>query len=114
MRIIAALAAGLTAAALAPAAPPSLYPARDLDTPLGRVADIAFSSDGRRLAAGGRGYGIWDAQTGNPIRSDASVGALRRVAFGAQGTLLALGGEDGRIRVVDLRAGTIRDLAKHN
>jgi WD40 repeat protein len=115
MRTLAVLTTLLTMAALAPATPPSLYPGRDIDTPLGRIVDLAFSSDGRLLgAAGGRGYGIWDAQTGTSIRSDAAVGAIHRIAFGAQGTLLALGGDDGRVRVVDLRSGAIRDVSKHN
>lgn len=94
---------------------PALYPGRDVEAgSLGRLADVAFSSDGRLLAAAGsRGFGIWDAQTGNPIRSDGAAGAVNRIAFGAQGTLLALGGDDGRVRVVDLRSGMSRDMAKH-
>jgi TolB-like protein len=108
------LVAGLQSGAGAQTAP-ALYPGRDVDAGgIGRINDVAFSNDGRLLAAGGgRGFGVWDAQTGNPIRSDGSAGGVQRLAFGAQGTFLALGGEDGRVRVVDLRSGTARDAAKH-
>jgi TolB-like protein len=57
---------------------------------------------------------VWDAQTGSLIRKDAAgPGSVLRVAFGGQGTLLALGGDDGRISVVDLRSGTIKEVARH-
>jgi WD40 repeat protein/TolB-like protein len=117
MRIAAVVAVMLSAgaAALAPT-PPALYPGRDIDSGLGRINDLAFSSDGRLLAAAGpRGFGIWDAQTGNPIRREgAASGAVLRIAFGAKGAFLALGGDDGRVRVVDLRSGNTTDAARHN
>src|SRR5213076_741439 len=81
--------------ALAAPTPPALYPDREYDGAIGRLADIAFSSDGRLLAAGGaKGYGVWDAQSGTPIRTG-TVGsaAVAHVALGAQGTYLAVGGE---------------------
>jgi TolB-like protein len=96
------------------ATPPSLYPAQTIEAGLGRIADVAFSSDGRLLAAGGvRGYGVWDAQTGTLIRRDASMAGVARLTFGAQGTLLAIGGVDGRVTLVDLRSGTPREVARH-
>ena len=73
MRIVLLLAMLLSGSLMAPPAPtpPALYPGRDVDTGLGRISDLAFSSDGRLLAASGaRGFGIWDAQTGNPIRRE--------------------------------------------
>jgi TolB-like protein len=99
---------------LAAPAPPRLYPDRDLYTGLGRLNALVFSSDGRLLAAGGlRGYGIWDGQTGNEIRKGSS-GAVQRVAFGGAGNVLALGGADGRVSVLDLRSGSVREVARHN
>jgi TolB-like protein len=100
--------------ALAAPTPPAIYPDKEIDGGVGRVADIAFSADGRLLAAAGqRGYGVWDAQTGNSIRKDANPSSLARVAFGGQGTYLALGGDDGKVIVVDMRSGSPRDMTKH-
>jgi len=93
--------------------PPAVYPDREFDAGLGRLADLAFSSDGRLLAAAGaKGYGVWDAQSGTSIRTG-SLGSAARVALGAQGTYLAVGGDDGKVSVVDLRSGMSRDVAKH-
>ena len=110
--VILALATLTVAGLRAAPTPPALYPDKDFDSALGRVNDVVFSSDGRLLGlAGARGYGIWDAQTGNSIRKDPA--AAQRLAFGGQGTLVALGGDDGRVTVVDLRSGTGREAAKH-
>ncbi len=114
------LAASLVGAVLAgdvaaqPTAP-ALYPGKDVDASvLGRLADLAFSNDGRLLAAAGsRGYGCGTPKPAIPFDSDAWRAASQRLAFGAQGTFLALGGDDGRVRVVDLRSDTAH-MAKHN
>lgn len=99
---------------IAAPAPPAVFPGVDIDAGLGRLNDVAFSSDGRLLAAAGaRGYGVWDAQTGTAIKSAAGRGTVLRVVFGGQGSLVALGGDDGRVSIVDLRSGASRDAAKH-
>jgi TolB-like protein len=99
---------------LAAPTPPSLYPGRDIDSGIGRINDLAFSSDGRLVAAGGAGgYAVWDAQTGNPIRKDVAAN-VQKLVFGAQGTLLALGAADGRVTVVDLRSGAGREAVRHS
>ena len=114
-RSVAALLVAVAWGALAAPPAPKLYPDRDIDAGLGHVNHLAFSSDGRLLAAGGaRGFGIWDAQTGNQIKKDAvGSGPVLRVAFGGPGTMLALGGNDGRVSVVDLRTGSAREMARH-
>jgi TolB-like protein len=112
--ISAFLFAAVVGAAAAAPTPPSLYPDKDIDAGLGKVNDLAFSNDGRLLAAAGqKGWGVWDAQSGNSIRKDAAISNAARVAFGGQGTYLAVGDESGKVVVVDLRSGTPRDVAKH-
>jgi TolB-like protein len=97
------------------AAPPSLFVDREYDGGVGRIAHLAYSADGRLLAAGGaRGFGVWDAQTGNLIRRDAVPASVVRVGLNAQGTLLALGADDGRVTVIDLRSGTPREVTRHS
>ena len=105
--------AGASVLTAAPA-PPALYPGFDVDAALGRLSDVAFSTDGRLVAAAGaRGFGVWDAQTGTSIKTGNGGGAATRIAFGGQGSILAIGGEDGRVAIVDLRSGATRDAAKH-
>jgi TolB-like protein len=103
----------VAATAIAAPAPPAIYPGAEIDAALGRIAEIVFSADGRLLAAAGaRGYGVWDAQTGSPIRNGPGSPALR-VAFGGQGSLVAVGGDDGRVSIVDLRSGAAREIVRH-
>jgi WD40 repeat protein/TolB-like protein len=112
------LAAGLVSIVLLSAvlrAGPALYPGQIIAPGIGRIADLAFSSDGRLLAAGGeRGWGVWDAQTGDSIRTESARTSVTRVAFGAHDTLLVIGGIDGRVTAFDLRSGTARETARHN
>lgn len=112
--VVGCFVAAAVVGGLAAPTPPALYPDREYDGGLGRIHDLAFSGDGRLLAAGGaRGYGVWDAQAGSPIRQETPGLGIHRVAFGPQGTLLALGAEDGRVLVVDLRTGASREAARH-
>jgi len=110
------LCAFATLAVVIAPSPPVLYPDRELDSGLGHVFDVTFSSDGRLLAAvGARGYGVWDAQTGNVIRKEsAGAGKTGRVALSNQGTVLAVGADDGRVTVVDLRSGGQHEVVRHS
>ncbi len=95
--------------------PPKLYTVHDIEAGVGRIADLGFSTDGRVLvAAGSTGYGAWDAQTGDPIRTGASPsGELTRVALAGSGIQLAVGSTDGRVTIVDLRTGQTREVSRH-
>ncbi len=82
---------------------------RKLDGPLTPLA-IAFSADGKGLAAGGSQgrVTIWNAQTGKLFltlnhltaqREDGSHRAIERLAFFANGRLLAVADDDGTVRI---------------
>ncbi|RMG13742.1 MAG: hypothetical protein D6731_11630 [Planctomycetota bacterium] len=85
---------------------------------------IRFSNDGRVAAAGGRGFvELWrlNAQPTRGARLVGHEGYVTAVALGPKGRLLASGGEDGSLRLWDLRAreeqrcipahtGTVNDL----
>ncbi len=95
-----------------------------LPMPSGKVMRLAFSPDGRTLAAS-TGAPIvtlwnvanpWDAATIEPIVSLAwPSGPALYLAFSPDGKALATGGEDETLRVWDVPAGTLRaDLAGHS
>ncbi len=83
----------------------------------GKVARIAFSPDGKTLAASTDGplVTLWDVAGAAPIVSLAwPSGMARYLAFSPDGKLLATGGDDETLRVWELPAGTLRaDLAGH-
>lgn len=93
---------------------PTLFPGADFDAAVGRISDLSFSRDGRLLAvAGAQGFGVWDAQTGDPIRKGSAAGALSRVAIGKDGIYLGHGDANGRVAVIDLRSGVSKPAATH-
>ncbi|MAG69655.1 MAG: hypothetical protein CL471_05055 [Acidobacteria bacterium] len=96
-------------------AQPALYPSFESANALGEVADLTFSPDGRLLAAvGSQGYGVWDSQTGDLVRTGSPpVRDAQRITFGASGNVLALGGRDGRVWHVDLLTGSVSEVARH-
>lgn len=113
-RVLAFLAALSASAA---SAQPALYPDRQFDAGLGPLTDIAFSPDGRLLAAAAASgsVGIWDAQTGSAIRTArVSASRLTRIAFDHQGHLLGAAAEDGGVYLLDLRSGRIVEAARHD
>jgi WD40 repeat protein len=72
------------------------------------VADVAFSPDGTRLAAGGMtGLKLWDAATGQELASlPTRARMVNSVAFSPDGKLLAAGGSwDRQAEVWDLATG---------
>jgi WD40 repeat protein len=72
-------------------------------TPLGDDETVwAFSADGRWLAGGGESLSLWNvARTPTPIDA-ADDGWATALAFSPSGGFLAVGGDDGRIRVWSL------------
>jgi hypothetical protein len=107
--VVAATSLGLVAATA-----PAVVVDRTIDSGITKATDLTLSADARLVAVGGsNGYGIWDAQSGSSIRRDPAAGTVTRLAFSPQGTLIAVGGSDGRVGVIDLRSGDRKEVAKH-
>jgi WD40 repeat protein len=76
-------------------------PARD-------VRAVAFSPDGKQVAAGGRSgtIGIWTTKDGAPVRQIAAHrNRIRSLAFSPDATQLMSAGEDGFVRCWDGETG---------
>ena len=83
-----------------------------LESGSGAVTHLAFSPDGRWLAAGTKAGAvrIWDVQSGKPfVDLRGHNGLITSLAFSPDGKLLASGSADTTIRVSEIRAGA--DLA---
>jgi WD40 repeat protein len=85
------------------------------------VGGVAFSPDGGRIVTGSLeresdGLGeatLWDAGTGERLRSLSIPGAVRSVAFSPDGKLIALACGDQTARVCDAMLRDVRELGGH-
>lgn len=77
------------------------------------VGGLAFHPNGRRLAVASLGLTIWDVETrkrvATLVESDAGGSALKGLAYGPKGRVLACGGDE-KIRVWDVGEGDDYDL----
>jgi WD40 repeat protein len=85
--------------------------------PVTRLSDAAFGDNGRLVAAGGSGNDhsvhIWDVDTGTPLSTLPTDGAVLSVAFSPNGRLIAAGGADGTARVWSVAGGLPLAVFKH-
>jgi WD40 repeat protein len=80
--------------------------ARQLRRPAARFISVAFAPDGRTLAAGGRQTWLWRPRSGSARRLPGAAGdGVADVAFGRRGDRVAGAGDDGSVRVWDVRRG---------
>jgi WD40 repeat protein len=84
-----------------------------------RTTGVAFSPDGRTIAAGGSSGAtrLWDVETGRKLRDfeGASQKPATKVAFRPDGRMLAIGSDDGTAALWDLGTGTLlRVLRGHS
>jgi WD40 repeat protein len=79
------------------------------------VGAVAFSPDGRVLAAGARAVRLWDPTTGRLLRTLTPIPEnwTHRIVFGPDGRLLAAANWDGTVIVWDLTADRSRVLEAH-
>ena len=82
-----------------------------LPMPSGPVRHLAFSPDGKHLAASTAAPSatLWDVAGSVPLATPAwPSGPATALAYSPDGRALAIGGEDGSLRLWDVPAGTLR------
>lgn len=68
------------------------------------ISDLAFSGDGRTLAAAANSPAFWDWRTGSELPAVAGApDRMLAVAFDASGTTFAAAADDGTLRLWDMR-----------
>jgi WD40 repeat protein len=78
----------------------------DIGAPAGRLWALALSRDGTLLAsADDDGVRTWEAATGRPAGPRLPRRGVACLAFGPGGRVLAAGGRDGTIRLLDAAGG---------
>jgi len=76
----------------------------------GPSVNVAFSPDGKRLAAGGENnlVKVWDVQTGKVLQTlPGHRGDVYTVAFSHDGRWIASGSEDSTVKIWDGRSGEL-------
>jgi TolB-like protein len=110
------LCAAVAAAASGGTGQPAMYPENDIDTGVRPLKALAYSADGRLLAAGGEDgtVAVWDAQASRRLRQERpAASAVTALAFDATATRVAVGAADGSVAVLDLRSGEVRPVLRH-
>jgi TolB-like protein len=113
--LIASLMACASWATAGAQTPPALFAEGAFSAGVGRVADVAFSPDGRMIAAVGAtgALAVWDTQSRAAVRQVAiSQDATVRVAFGGP-SIVAAGTERGLVSALNLLTGQVREVARH-
>ncbi len=113
--LLAVTLATLVGAVLHAQSAPSLFADKNYSAGVGRVVDLAFSGDGRLLAAAGASgeVAVWDTQAATLVRrAKMSAEAATRMAFGAS-SVVAAGTERGGVSVLSLITGDVHEVARH-
>ena len=90
---------------------------RSMDSPITNVSRMAFSGDGRMLAAADENgaIGTWDLGSGQGFPAIASAGKTTALRFAPGNQILASANEDGSVNLWDLRTGVLSShLQKHS
>ena len=103
----------MVGACTSPPAAPRPAPRAVLDAHAREIHAVAFSADGALFASAGGGNNpaadeitLWTPSTGERRMTFADYkGVASSLAFSPDGTLLAVGGTDGRIRLLEVNSG---------